>query len=386
MDTLAIGMFAGGLTLGLAVGLGYAFLRQRSERDLHDTFARLSADVLRQNTEQFLHLAGETLSKQTQSGEKDLDGKKQLIDGTLTAMKGELDKVQKLMTELERDRHQKFGQLSEELKRTAAQTEKLQETAAHLRAALANTKVRGQWGERMAEDVLRMAGFIEGINYHKQKTLENAGGRPDYTFALPHGQVVNMDVKFPFDSYLRYLEADSDIERQAHKDQFLRDVRDRVKELTKRGYIDTAGEQTLDYVLLFIPNEQVYAFVHEVDPTLLDEALKNKVILCSPVTLYAVLAVIRQAMDNFRLERTAGEILRVLGDFKSQWGKFTEVMDKVGQRIDSAQKEFQLLSTTRTRMLERQLDKIDELQHHQADDTQPDSPLTRLAAGNDKPV
>ncbi|MBI1363228.1 MAG: DNA recombination protein RmuC [Proteobacteria bacterium] len=378
-------LFVAGLVLGLATGFGYAFWRQRALSTMQDAFARLSADVLRQNTEQFLHLANETLSKQTQTGEKDLDGKKQLIDGTLVAMKAELDKVQTMMNTLEKDRHQKFGQLSDELKRAAQQTDKLQETANHLRAALANTKARGQWGERMAEDVLRMAGFIEGINYHKQKTLENAGGRPDYTFNLPHGQMVNMDVKFPFDSYLRYLEAGSDMERQAHKEQFLRDARDRVKELTKRGYIDAAGDTTLDYVLLFIPNEQVYAFLHEMDPNLLDEALKNKVILCSPITLYAVLAVIRQAMDNFRLERTAGEILRVLGDFRSQWGKFTEVMDKVGQRLDSAQKEFQTLATTRTRMLERQLDKIDELQHHEGE-AQADTPLTRLAASNDKPV
>jgi len=352
---------------------------------MRETFASLSMDVLRQNNEQFIQLANETLAKQTMTGEKDLEGKKKLIDTAIVDMKGDLEKVQKLMTSLEKDRHEKFGQLSEELKRAATQTEKLQETASQLRAALANTKARGQWGERMAEDVLRMAGFMEGINYQKQQTIEVGGGRPDYTFNLPHGQVVNMDVKFPFDSYLRYLEAESEIERTKHKEQFLRDARDRVKELTKRGYIDESGDSTLDYVLLFIPNEQVYGFLNEMDPKLLDDAMRSKVILCSPMTLYAILAVIRQALDNFRLERTAGEILRVLGDFRSQWSKFTEVMDKVGARLESAQKEFQTLTTTRTRMLERQMDKIDELQKHEQQ-LEGEAPLNRLSASNEKPL
>lgn len=290
----------------------------------------------------------------------ELTGKKALIDQQLSAMTGELHKVGELVRGLDADRRRAFGELANELRR---QHEGLAELTAHtrqLREALASQRARGQWGERMADDVLRLAGFLEGVNYRRQRTLEGSGGRPDYTFLLPNGLVMHMDVKFPLDNYVRHLEADNDLERRRYRDQFLRDVRERVRELTSRGYLDAADE-TVDCLLLFIPNEQVFAFVQEHDREVLDEALRHKVVLCSPLTLYAVLAVVRQAVDNFRLERTSDEILRLLGEFSQQWQKYVAQLDKVQQRFDAVAKEYAALMGTRQRALQRPLDRIDAL-------------------------
>jgi DNA recombination protein RmuC len=173
---------------------------------------------------------------------------------------------------------------------------------------------------------------------------------------------VNMDVKFPLNNYLRYLEAEGG-QKEAYKKQFLKDVRDKIKEVTSRDYINPE-ENTVDYVILFIPNDQVYAFINENDHSLIDEALKNKVILCSPVTLYAVLAVIRQAIDNFKLERSAVEIQLTLKAFKQQWDNFIESLNKVEKKLEELQKEFEFnnLNSTRRRQLERQLDKIENIE------------------------
>ena len=350
-----------------------------------DSFGALSHDALSRSTQEFLKLANETLSKQTQMGGMELEGKKKLIDQTLLAMKDDLGKVQDLVSNLEKDREQKFGELSVQLRSTAEETRKLQETANHLRQALASTKVRGQWGERMAEDVLNLAGFIEGINYLKQQVLETGPARPDYTFNLPQGRKVNMDVKFPLDNYLRFLEAPGESDKESYKSQFLRDVKNRIKEVTTREYIN-AEENTLDYVLVFIPNEQVYAFINESDSTLLDEALKKKVILCSPITLYAILAVIRQAMENFNLEKTAGRIMALLGGFNKQWEAFVESMDKMGAKIHQAQEEYDRLTTTRRNQLERQLRRIEDLRLEKG--IEPEPPLleadVQLDAGEDE--
>ena len=325
-----------------------------------ESFGALSQEVLSKSTGEFLKLADAALSKQTQMGEKELEGKKKLIDQTLVAMKGDLQKVQDLVTGFEKDREKKFGELANQLKTTAEQTGKLQETTSQLRTALASSKVRGQWGERMAEDVLRLAGFVEGINYRKQKTLETVGTRPDYTFLLPQDLTVNMDVKFPLDNYMRYLDADGETDKERHKNQFIKDVRGRIKEVTTREYINPA-ENTVDYVIVFIPNEQVYAFINENDSSVLDEALKHKVILCSPITLYAVLAVIRQAVDNFNLEKTAAQIMSLLGTFNKQWSNFLKSLEKMGKKIDEAQKEFNALTSTRRNQLERPLRQIEDL-------------------------
>ncbi|MBI5050627.1 MAG: DNA recombination protein RmuC, partial [Nitrospirae bacterium] len=138
-----------------------------------------------------------------------------------------------------------------------------------------------------------------------------------------------------------------------------------IKQVTTRDYINPA-ENTVDYVIMFIPNEQVYSFINESDTTIMDEALRQKVILCSPFTLYAVLAVIRQAIENFNLERTASEILKLLGDFSKQWGLYKEKFEAMGKRLDDAKKEYDMLANTRSNMLERPLKKIEELRKQKA--------------------
>jgi DNA recombination protein RmuC len=212
----------------------------------------------------------------------------------------------------------------------------------------------------MAEDILQLIGMIEGINYIKQKTLDSSAGRPDYTFFLPNKLKINMDVKFPIDNYMHYLNAESEHDRKRYKDELLKNTKVMIKQLTTRDYINPA-ENTVDYVIMFIPNEQVYSFINEADTRIMDEALKQKVILCSPFTLYAVLAVIRQAVENFNLERTASEILKLLSEFSKQWDAYKEKFRLMGERLDAAKKEYDALITTRSSMLERPLRKIEEM-------------------------
>ena len=329
-----------------------------------DAFGNLSLEVLAQNNQAFLQLAGERLTQHTQAASSELEGKRQLIDRSIDGMRSELKKVEEMVTSLERDRQKKYGELAEQLKNTAEGTTRLQETTYQLREALSSSRARGQWGERMAEDVLRLAGFLEGVNYQKQKTMEAAGGRPDFTFFLPNGLRINMDVKFPFDNYLRYLETNEDGEKTRKKDRFLRDVRARVKEITTREYINPE-DNTLDYALLFIPNENVYSFIQEEDTTLLDEALKSRVILCSPLTLYAILAVIRQSVENFNLEKMTSQVLAHMGNFQKQWEAFIRSMEKMGKRIDDAKLEFDHLVSTRKNQLERPLKEIERMRQEQ---------------------
>jgi len=113
-----------------------------------------------------------------------------------------------------------------------------------------------------------------------------------------------MDVKFPLDNYLKYLEAQSEVDKAKYRTAFLNNAKARVKEVTTREYINP-DDNTVDCVLLFIPNEQVYAFIHEQDSSILENGIKNQVVFCSPITLFAVLAVIRQAVEHFALEKTS---------------------------------------------------------------------------------
>ena len=347
-------------------------LIETMEQKLSDTFKALSHDALAMNTSEFMkhassfmEMAEERLKTHTVEGSKELESKKELIGQSVEAVSKVLSEVQRKVEEVGKTSGEKITEVATLIKKHEEVTSKLKETTEHLGKALASSKKRGEWGERMAEDIVRLVGMQEGVNYLKQKTLEGAAGRPDYTFLLPHNLRINMDVKFPIDNYVQYLNAESEHDRRRYREELLKNTRVMIRQVTGREYINTA-ENTVDYVIIFIPNEQVYGFINESDPALMDEALRQKVILCSPFTLYAVLAVIRQAVENFNLERTASEILKLLGEFSKQWAAYKEKFKLLGDRLEGARREYDALTTTRTNVLEKPLRKIDELRKQQA--------------------
>lgn len=335
------------------------------EQQLKEAFKSLSFDALARNSEEFIKLAEGRLKEQSMEGRKELEGKKELIDQNIETIGKTLSEVRQKIEEVGKVSGEKFAEVSTLIKKHEEVTFKLKDTTDHLRQALASSKKRGEWGERMAEDIIRLVGMVEGITYIKQKTLEHAAGRPDYTFLLPNSLKINMDVKFPLENYQHYLEAQSDHERRRYRDELLKNARIMIRGVTNREYINPA-ENTVDYVLLFIPNEQIYSFINESDPALMDEALRLKVILCSPFTLYAVLAVIRQAVENFNLEKTASEILKLLAEFSKQWTAYKDKFRLMGERLDAAKKEYDALATTRSNMLERPLRKIEDLRQQKS--------------------
>ncbi len=233
----------------------------------------------------------------------------------------------------------------------------LNSSSSALRDILANTQVRGQWGERMAEDVFRLIGFVEHVNYTKQTTTADGHSRPDFTILMPENKKLNMDAKFPLTNYIKYVEAESEQEAQEYSRAFIRDVRDRAREVVGRDYINP-DDNTLDYVLVFIPNEPMYHYILQHGADVVEEALRNRVVLCSPISLFAILSVIRHALDNFAIAQASDEILSELAIFDRQWDMFTNQMETVGKRIESAQTAFESLKGTRTRALDRPLGRI----------------------------
>ena len=326
--------------------------RKGDQEDLEKTFESLSYAALKASTSEFLKLAKETLSTQTEAGEAKLDEKKKLIDARLETMGKNLDDLLKETVKL------KTGLTSSQ-----AETNRLRETTEDLRNVLSSSQARGQWGEKMVEDILNLVGLVEHINFVKQKQVES-GEKPDFTFMLPNKKKVNLDAKFPLAHYERFVAADDEAIKETEKKQFLADVKGHIKAVADRDYINPA-ENTVDYVLVFIPNESIYAFIHQSDPAILDFALEKRIILCSPITLYAVVSLIHQAVSNFAMEERAGEIMKLLADFQKQWDLFKGVLETMGKRIESAQMEYEKLTTTRTRQLEKPLNKIEEIRSRQ---------------------
>lgn len=342
--------FAIGIIMGAVAGAVFTyFLCRKTAADATMSAEALSARIFEKQAEGILQLA-----------EAKLSAKKEVIDGSLQSLRENMNRVETMMRSIGEGN----AQVSTRLSDAAKVIKDLGETTGNLKAALSSNSNRGQWGERMAEDVLRLSGLIEGINFIKQRKLEAAGSKPDFTFLLPQNLKLNMDVKFPFNNYQLFVDATNDKDREEYKKKFLKDVRLRVKEVQTRDYINPE-DQTVDYVLLFVPNEQIFGFINEMDRELIDEAMQGKTILCSPLSLYAILAVIRQSIDTFNLEGKSREMLSLFGTFKTQWEKFKDQMDTVRSRFEGVHKEYEELTGARERKLDQQFQKIEELRTQQ---------------------
>jgi len=319
----------------------------KNQRNVGEVIEK-SAKSLEESNRAHLTQLQEKTSTQTKEHFAKLEEKEVLINRRLTEMDDKLGKVQKLIGEFETARENKLGALDDQLK-------VLSQTTSSLQRALADNQARGQWGERIAEQILEYLGLREGISYMQQLATPS-GEKPDFTFLLPNQLSLNMDCKFPIDNYLKYVEAENDSDRQAHSKNFLRNIEKHVSDVTKRDYINA---QTVDCVLIFIPNEQIYRFINEQGSAVIDAALRSKVILCSPMTLYIVLAVIRQASQNFNVEQKSREIIALVNEIRGEWKKYTDQMSKLERSFKSVNDNFHKLNFTRTRALDRRFDRIE---------------------------
>jgi DNA recombination protein RmuC len=350
-------IFLLGLVLG---GLLIWFVRQReiesiqrSQEQMEATFGNLSRTALEENIKTFFTVAESRFKELLKSSDYQLEEKRKLIDTSLKELRSQLENLTKETSALK-------GHVEE----SRLGITQLTDTTAKLNQILSGSQARGQWGEKMVEDILNFMGFMEGVNYLKQ--AQEGSGRPDFTFILPRGKRINMDVKFPWSHYAALFEADSEDSREQEKKQFLADVKKHVQTIARREYIDPSSG-TVDYVLMFIPNEGIYAYLNREGDGLVDFALENKVVLCSPITLYAVLSMIRQAVENFRMETRAGEIQALVQAFKAQWLKFVDKIDALGKSLGTVQKHYDELKTTRVRQLEKPVEEILDLQLGEAE-------------------
>ena len=380
------------LALGLAIGAAILFLALRNKTVQQD-FAPTSSTDLASSVQGVVQSAlNEALSALNDQSRRDREESIKLAaDRVAEASSERLGKSAKdidtSLRSVQESLSQRMQQMDIEIKRLHDQNAEkfgnvdravndLVKRTSDLNNVLSSSQARGQWGERMAEDMLRAAGFIEGANYKKQNTIEG-GGRPDYTFMMPPDRVLYMDVKFPMDSYTAFVAAVDQTSRDSLKKDFITAVRARVTELQKRDYAVVTTEHSLDYVLLFVPNESITGFIHEADPNLIDWALAQKVVLCSPLNLYAFLVVIRQATESFHTEQAASHMMQLMNKFKVQWEKYVKSLDQVKKSFDKMQGELDVLTVgARYKKLAGEVKKIDDLRKQQ---NVPELPASELA-------
>ena len=251
----------------------------------------------------------------------------------------------------------------------------------NLISVLNNNQSRGQWAEFQVEDLLGVMEYKDGIHYETQKIM-SSGNKPDFTFYLPDDKTINMDSKFPLTIYMeisklnRDLEDDSldeisrreitDLIKIKNKEFLDRAIKNKIDETsTREGYI-SPEEDTVDFVLMYIPLENLYHFlltstIGAKNTPVIQYAFAQKVILVSPQTLMAYLETIRHSMKLFSLQTDTKNILSTHEKVKSEIRKFIDSFDETTKKLDQTVKAFDSLKTTRVNKLEKSFEELDEV-------------------------
>ncbi len=249
----------------------------------------------------------------------------------------------------------------------------------NLISVLNNNQSRGQWAEFQVEDLLEIMEYKEGIHYETQKRMAS-GTIPDFTFFLPENKTINMDSKFPLTNYMEIAKLNRDLENETLDEIARREIIESIKNKNKEfldkaiktkidetssreGYI-SAEEGTVDFVLMYIPLENLYHFLltSEIGANrvpVIKYAFSKKVILVSPQTLMAYLETIRHSMKLFSLQTDTKNILATHEKVKIEIRKFIESFDDVTKRLDQTVKSFDTLKTTRVNKLEKSFEELD---------------------------
>ena len=371
---MTFGLLLTGLLIGLVIGaLITALMNRRRSETLHVELAVLRSQVrteeqleeertralelaiervkssfdtvagqsLRTNSEVFLRLAREHLGQHQQTAASALSEREKAIETMLTPIREALGKTEAQIQRIEKERAETFGNLRASLESVALGQQALQRETGKLVNALRRPEVRGQWGELTLRRLAELAGLIEHCDFTEQAHVRVEGGnlRPDMIVHMPDGRDLVVDVKTPLDAYLEAIEAQTDELRAIALKRHARAVTERVRELAAKSYWSQFTKSP-DFVILFIPGDQFLSAALAESPTLLEDAIRQQVIIATPTGFVALLKVVAYGWRQTALADNAAIIRKLAEDLYKRLGTFGSHLGKLGRSLNGSVDAF----------------------------------------------
>jgi DNA recombination protein RmuC len=283
-------------------------------KEMKTTFKGLASASLEESNKSFLSLATERMKP----------------------LKDELEKLQKETKAMEEKRDKAYGSLGKELTSLKDATLLLQENSTTLTTALrGSSKARGDFGEMALKNIVELSGMTQHCDFETQSMTAD-GKKPDLTVKMPGEGLVPIDAKFPLAAYQDAFATEDPKARKSLLEQHAKDMRAHVRELKKRDYASQL-EGEVDFTVMFLPGDHLLSAAFEINPGLQEEALGDRILIATPVTLVALLRTIGLYWRQHDLAMGARDIQEQAELLHSRIEVFANHLLKVGKHLGGAQ-------------------------------------------------
>jgi DNA recombination protein RmuC len=313
----------------------------RAREQLQGVFGELARDSLQSNSEVFLQLARERLARQQLDASQALKERETAIESLVQPIREALAKTEAQIQTIERDRIDAFATIKTQMEGIAGGQNLLSRETRNLVTALRRPGVRGQWGEITLRRLVELSGMTSHVDFTEQlhQITDSGAVRPDMVVHMPEQRDIVVDVKTPLEAYLAAVEAQNDEERGSQLRRHAQIVGARVRELSSKQYW-SQFERSPDFVVLFLPGDQFLSAALQENPGLIDDSLRQNVMLATPTSLVALLKTVAYGWKQTILADNAAEIRRLGEDLYKRLAVFGEHLGKLGKSLGSSVDSF----------------------------------------------
>ena len=304
--------------------------------------------ILKQTENRFRVLANEILKNQaTEMQTRNAAD----IGHLLNPLKDDIERFRRDVTNFYSKESAERFSLQEKIKDLIEANQTIGKEARELSTALrGNSKIQGDWGELILEQILENSGLRKGEEFEVQMQRDEEGNalqdesghglRPDVVVRYPGDKVMVIDSKVSLTAFVDYINADTQEDRDRYGKLHLASVMKHISELSEKKYQDYVGKEKLDFVMMFVPNEGAYSAALTLDPGLWQKAYDKRVLIVSPTQLVASLKIVAQLWRHDRQTRNAIDIAERSGAMYDKFVGFVQDMEKIEKSINATQTAY----------------------------------------------
>ena len=294
---------------------------ETAKEQLRETFQATASQALQASNSQFLDLAQVNLGK------------------TLEVAKGDFKQRHEQFEALVKPLTQNYEKLKPQIESLQRQNQILAAETGKLSNALTDNRQVGSWGEVQLRRVVELAGMKKYCDYGEQIAGSGSQIRPDLTVRLPEKRTVIIDAKTSTAAYLEAQQANDEEERAASLKRHAGAVKAQIDDLARKEY-GTKTDDSLDFVVMFVPGDQFLAAALNADPTLIEYAMGKRVAITTPASLISLLWAVENGWQRHQIAERAELILKESNELQKRLGNFIDHYQEVGNRLNKAVEFF----------------------------------------------